>query len=64
MSQNTELQKLINYVSDYVDITSVSDKICEALKAGEKCRNALAELSPSSTYAQQIVEEYDEAFYG
>ncbi len=64
MSQNTELQKLINYVSDYVDIISVSDKLCAALIAGEKCRNALLELAPNSTYVQQILEEYDEAFYG
>ncbi len=63
MNQKNELQKLINYVSDYVDI-NVSDKICEVLRAGEKCKNALEEMSHKSTYVQQIIEEYEESFYG
>lgn len=61
MSEFTELEKLMNYVCDYVDNYEVSDKICNVLIAGEKCRNTLVEIVPDSSYAEEIVKEYDEA---
>lgn len=63
MCSLTELYEYLEAHIDDVDSERrrlLLDKTIALLKAGHECRNALVSLNPDSSWADELVEKYDE----
>jgi len=61
---NLSIDEVCEYIEDYVVDIEVSKKIIGLLKSGHECRNALLSLCPYSSWAEEIIERYDEYWLG
>lgn len=60
MKQNFSIDELCDYVETYIQNTEISTRIVGLLKNGHECRNVLTSLCPDSTWAGDVVDEYDQ----
>lgn len=60
MARDTmSVEDVCEYVETYVQDKKISQRIVGMLRAGHECRNALLELCPDSSFAEDKIDEYD-----
>lgn len=58
MKFNT-LEEICRWINTYVDNDKVANKLINLIKVGENIRDALNELCPDSSYADDVINRYD-----
>lgn len=53
------LDNICCWIDTYVNSDEVANKLIDILNAGEAVRDALRELCPDSSYADDMINKYD-----